>query len=58
MKPSTKIVKFLDPDSGVHALGWGPMSPQREVVLIEYFPLYNYSCAKTKSSTVITFVMC
>lgn len=51
MKPSTKIVKFLDPYSGVHALGWGPMSPQREVVLIEYFPLYNYSCAKTKSST-------
>lgn len=58
MKPSTKIVKFLDPYSGVHALGWGPMSPQREVVLIEYFPLYNYSCAKTKSPTVITFVMC
>lgn len=26
MKPSTKIVKFLDPYSGVHALGWGPMS--------------------------------
>lgn len=58
MKPSTRIVKFMDPDSGVHALGWGPMSPQREIVLIEYFLLYNYSCAKIKSYTVITLDSC
>ena len=46
MRPSTKIVKFMTPGSGVQALGWGQWPNSKNVLNLRKSSLLPYIFVK------------